>query len=146
MYGHHMRILPQTDDDLKKWISLTRDMENCVVSGNSLVESTPRLKLDDEAFIIITKPAPMAYRCIRDHTNKCIRGTRFVQFRTYKVDLGGFGGRRLYVTKVIISKHPRNPAMDLQTVGWMKSDTMRLAVEDIKKVLEGNGELVSDPD
>lgn len=68
-----------------------------------------------------------------------------MQFRTYKLDLGGFGGRRLYMTRVIVSKHDRNPAMDTQTVGWIKSDTMRLAVEHIKEVLEGSGKLLAEP-
>lgn len=141
-----MRIIERTEKDLEKWAMLTKDLENCVSSGTPLIEFSRDLNTQDQALLVITKPSSLCYRCIRDSTDKDVRGTKFVQFRTYKVDTGGFAGRRLFMTKTIISKHDHNPAYRLTTIGWLKSDTMRLAVDNIKAVLNNQTKLLKEPD
>lgn len=141
-----MRVLDITDKDLQKWKSLTDEFSNCVVSGDPLFKATPELNNRTDALVLVTKPSADCYRFIRAHSAVDVHDMQFVQFRTFKVCMGGFGGKRLWLTQILIGKDKTNPGLRLKTAGFMRADTLRLTVGRIEHVMKGQGEPFTDPD
>lgn len=140
-----MRVLETTDKDLSKWKSLTTDFSNCVISGDPLFNATPELNRRRDALVLVTKPSADCYRFIRAHSSADVHDMQFVQFRTFKVCSGGFGGKRLWLTQILIGKDKTNPGLKLETAGFMRADTLRLMVCRIEDVMKGQGEGFADP-
>lgn len=129
---------------MKRWLRLAETIPGCICNGHPLFDATKELQTNDGSLTMVARLGQDCLRHLRRNTNKDLHGARYLIFRSYKFQMGSFGGRRLWAARIFISTNKTNPGLNTTPVAWCTGDELNSLASAIKNIMDGRGNVICD--